>query len=81
MGEDPFYHQPRGFESLLELVRQIKRETKLPIMISPGVIPRQTLKGFAQAGVDWYACYQETFNRELFSRLRVEQSFQEQFSK
>lgn len=28
-----------------------------------------------EAGADWYACYQETHNRDLFTRLRLEQDY------
>ena len=28
-----------------------------------------------KAGADWYACYQETHNRELFGKLRLEQDY------
>lgn len=77
MGEDPFFHRTGGFERLQELVSKIKRETKLAVMISPGVVSGQTLKDFASVGVDWYACYQETYNRKLFGGLRAGQSFQQ----
>jgi methylornithine synthase len=44
-------------------------------MVSPGVVPADVLSGLAQAGVSWYACYQETHNRDLFKRLRPGQSY------
>jgi len=53
----------------------VKAETNLPVMISPGVVPAQVLADLAYAGVDWYACYQETHNRQLFYRLRSKQNF------
>ena len=71
MGEDPEFHK-EGFQSVMELTKTIKAETGLPVMISPGYIPDQWIDGFAEAGADWYALYQETHNRELFSRLRLE---------
>ncbi|MDP4127509.1 MAG: methylornithine synthase PylB [Bacillota bacterium] len=77
MGEDPYYHRKQGFDPLLNLVRQIKRETDLSVMISPGLISKQLLEQFSSAGADWYACYQETYNKSLFRRLRVGQSFQQ----
>lgn len=77
MGEDPYYYEEHGFETLLDLVRRIKKETNLPVMISPGLIEAQTIKDFAQAGADWFACYQETYNETLFQKLRVNQSFEQ----
>jgi methylornithine synthase len=74
MGEDPLFHQEE-FESVMELTRTIKAETGLPVMISPGYIPDKWIDGFAKAGADWYALYQETHNRGLFERLRLDQSY------
>jgi len=76
MGEDPEFHK-EGFKSVMELTKTIKAETGLPVMISPGYIPDEWIDGFAEAGADWYALYQETHNRELFSRLRLDQSYDE----
>jgi methylornithine synthase len=77
MGEDPLYFsRSEGFESLIELAGRIKQETGLPVMISPGVVSEDTLRGFARAGVDWYACYQETHNPRLFEDMRTGQSFE-----
>jgi methylornithine synthase len=76
MGEDPEFHK-EGFQSVMELTKAIKAETGLPVMISPGCIPDQWIDGFAEAGADFYALYQETHNRELFSRLRLNQSYDE----
>jgi methylornithine synthase len=77
MGEDPLYFsRGRGFEGLIDLAGHIKEETGLPVMISPGIVPENTLRGFARAGVDWYACYQETHNRRLFEEMRPGQSYE-----
>lgn len=76
MGEDPFYYRrENGFESLVELVGRVKVETGLPVMVSPGVVPKQVLIDLASVGVDWYACYQETHNQQLFRWLRPNQSY------
>lgn len=75
MGEDPFYYQSHHFERLIELVQKIKKSSDLALMISPGVLEENKLRQLVKAGVDWYACYQETYNRELFKQLRVEQDF------
>jgi methylornithine synthase len=46
-------------------------------MVSPGVLPRRVLRSLRQAGADWYALYQETHNKALFSTLRLGQSYAE----
>lgn len=82
MGEDPFYSQSsQSSLELAELVREIKRETGLPVMISPGVVPSNAMKALARAGADWYACYQETHNRVLFNRLRIQQNYDERLNR
>ena len=77
MGEDPrsFVVNHGGFEELISLVGRVKSATGLPVMVSPGVVPDDVLANLASAGADWYACYQETHNRELFKNLRVGQSY------
>ncbi len=76
MGEDPaFLASASGYEDLIDIVRLVKAETGLPVMISPGVVPRDVLLRLKQAGADWYACYQETHNRKLYGRLRLNQSY------
>jgi len=76
MGEDPEYLEGReGFTSLLELVSAVRETSGLPLMISPGLVSDRELHKFQAAGVDWYACYQETHNRELFKQLRLGQSY------
>ena len=75
LGEDPQYFQDQGFEPFIQLVKAIRETTDLPLMVSPGVVPAEVLSDLARAGVNWYACYQETHNLELFKRLRPGQSF------
>ncbi|MBW2058862.1 MAG: methylornithine synthase PylB [Deltaproteobacteria bacterium] len=76
MGEDPFFDQAgAGADELLDLVERTKVETGLPVMISPGVVSRERLQELSEAGADWYACYQETHNPELFRELRPDQDF------
>ncbi len=77
MGEDPWYlnRGETGFAELVDLVRKVKCQTGLPVMISPGVVPDAVLRALYQAGADWYACYQETHNRELFTDLRLGQDY------
>jgi methylornithine synthase len=80
LGEDPFYYKRHGFGSLVKLVNKVKMNIGLPVMVSPGVVPEQVLSDLYIAGADWFACYQETHNRELFSRLRLNQSYDARFS-
>jgi methylornithine synthase len=75
LGEDPQYFQDQGFEPFIQLVKAVRQTTDLPIMVSPGVVPADVLSDFVRAGVSWYACYQETHNRDLFKRLRPQQSY------
>jgi methylornithine synthase len=75
LGEDPRYLQDQAFEPFIELVQAVRRETGLPIMVSPGVLPADVLSRLVGAGASWYACYQETHNRDLFNRLRPGQSY------
>ncbi|MEN6414154.1 MAG: methylornithine synthase PylB [Veillonellales bacterium] len=82
MGEDPHYlsqHQA-GYDKLIEVVALVKQATKLPVMISPGVVPRNVLQELKNAGASWYACYQETHNRQLYETLRVQQSYDERWA-
>jgi len=75
LGEDPQYFQDQGFEPFIQLVKAVRQTTNLPMMVSPGVVPADVLSALARAGVSWYACYQETHNRDLFKRLRPGQSY------
>jgi methylornithine synthase len=82
MGETISLHK-NNFEEvqkLSEIISEIKTQTNLPVMVSPGVLPGWALKQMADFGADWYACYQETHNPELFSRLRKGQSFSERLA-
>jgi methylornithine synthase len=76
-GEDPCFHQgDNAFGSVINTLQTIKQATDLPLMASVGVVADRNLERLATAGVDWYACYQETHNRQLFEQLRVGQSYQ-----
>ena len=76
MGEDPLIHSGR-YDILVKLVKRVKEDVDISVMISPGVLPRSVLRKLAKAGADWYALYQETHNRELYSKLRVGQDYDE----
>ena len=74
MGEDMNYHQD-DFSGLLEIVKQIKERTGLPVMLSPGLIEDEFIGKFAGLGTEWYALYQETHNRSLYKKLRLDQDY------
>jgi len=73
MGEDPYYYEDP--ERFVELVQIVKEELKLPIMISPGVMDNATLLKAREKGANFFALYQETYDTELYRKLRVGQSF------
>ncbi len=75
MGEDPEIHDEEQFERLIGLVRRVRREVDVPVMVSPGVVGRDVLRDLRDAGADWYACYQETHDRALYRRLRPGQDY------
>jgi len=81
MGEDPLIHNEGNYEELINLVLRVKNLTNLPIMISPGVVPDHILANLSKAGVNWYALYQESYNVNLYRKLRVGQSFSERINK
>ncbi len=82
MGEDPVWHEQgeAGFTELVELAGQVRAETGLPVMISPGVLPGPVLDQINRSGISWYACYQETHNPSLYHRLRQGQDFNERWA-
>lgn len=81
MGEDPLYHNSKdGFKDLAQIIKELRRETQTPLMISPGVVAREILSELKAAGADWYACYQETHNTRLYGTLRTGQSYDERMS-
>lgn len=81
MGEDPLFYEKGNFSSLFQMIEGIKEKTGIPVMVSPGVVPDETLGIFAELGTDWYALYQETHNPLLFQNLRCGQSFEERDAK
>ena len=76
MGEDPEFHK-EDFKTVSTLIKDIKEQTGLPVMFSPGVVSRNVIDDLASAGADWYALYQETHNRKLFGKLRLDQDYDE----
>ncbi len=77
MGEDPCLMgaDSSGSEGFAEIARVVKKRTGLPVMLSPGVLEFSQITQLAEEGMEWFACYQETYNRTLFEKLRPGQSF------
>lgn len=80
-GEDPCFYQAghKAFSPVVNMVQSIREDIDLPLMVSVGVVADSDLTRLAAAGVDWYACYQETHNRQLFGQLRVGQRFEARY--
>jgi methylornithine synthase len=45
-------------------------------MVSPGVVEANVLEQLQENGADFLALYQETYDTELYSKLRVDQSYE-----
>ena len=74
MGEDPRMYAD-DYKLLLETISSVRDDVGISIMASPGALPREMFPRIREAGADFYACYQETYNRGLFESLRLEQDF------
>lgn len=74
MGEDPRMYAD-GYGLLLDVISAVHKDVGISIMASPGALPREMFPRIREAGADFYACYQETYNEELFGRIRLEQDF------
>ncbi|WP_287586877.1 methylornithine synthase PylB [Candidatus Borrarchaeum sp.] len=74
-GEDPLFFKP-NYSGLLSALSTVKEATELPLMVSPGVVPKHVLRKIAEIA-EWYALYQETHNRALFAKLRINQDYDE----
>jgi len=74
MGEDPLMYKD-GYRNLLDIISAVHDEVGINIMASPGALPHEMFAKVRDAGADWYACYQETYNRQLFESLRLNQSY------
>ncbi len=83
MGEDPAFYNSgnKGFHEFIDMVKAVQNETGSPIMVSPGSLPDKALKRLAEMGIDWYACYQETHNPDLFKTLRTGQAYTKRLEK
>ncbi|MDW5563869.1 MAG: methylornithine synthase PylB [Methanomassiliicoccus sp.] len=75
MGEDPLYRSEGRRHALLDIIGAVNEAVDVPLMASPGVMPKSMFEPLREAGVDWFACYQETHNRDLFVKLRPDQDY------
>ncbi|UWG98169.1 methylornithine synthase PylB [Dehalobacter sp. DCM] len=73
-GDDPFY--TKHPERLASIVKAVKEKTGLTVMVSPGLLDRRGLELIQLAGADWFALYQETHRKALFTQLRQGQSYE-----
>lgn len=83
MGEDPeLFSTDRPIRGkLARIVKTVHEKTGLPVMISPGVVPDDSLETLVDNGACWFACYQETHNRTLYKTLRPGQDFEQRIEK
>lgn len=83
MGEDPELYSSgdSGFKRFIGMIKSVQEKTKLPVMISPGILPDKVLVELAETQVTWYACYQETHNKTLYKHLRQGQDFKKRLAK
>jgi methylornithine synthase len=79
MGEDRTMHAGNCKE-LIDIVKKVDSAVSIPIMLSPGAVPESAFPMFRDAGADWFACYQETHNRELFEKRRIEQDYAHRYN-
>lgn len=79
MGEDPAMYAD-DYRLLIDLISSVHDDVGINIMASPGALPKDVFPRIRDAGADWHACYQETYNRDLFERLRVEQSYDDRMN-
>lgn len=73
MGEDDRMYGD-GFSGLVDIVSRV-HGLGVSVMVSPGAVGEEAMPRLKEAGADFFAVYQETYNRELYSRLRPEQDF------
>lgn len=74
MGEDPMLIR-NDYQGLIDIVEAIREVSDIPVMVSPGAVPKHMFPRFSEAGADIVAVYQETYNRGLFAERRVGQDF------
>jgi biotin synthase-like enzyme len=80
MGEDPDTDEWSYLLGAASLISEVREAAKVPVMISPGLVSREALGLFKNAGALFYACYQETHSPELFRTLRLGQSYEKRWN-
>lgn len=79
MGEDPLMYED-GCRRLLDTIEAVHDDVGIAIMASPGALPKGMLPKIREAGADWHACYQETYNRGLFDSIRIGQDYDDRLN-
>ncbi|MDR2866571.1 MAG: methylornithine synthase PylB [Methanomassiliicoccaceae archaeon] len=79
MGEDNVMHNDNCRE-LVDIIGKVNSAVSIPIMLSPGAAKESVFPLFRDSGADWFACYQETHNRDLFSKRRIGQDYDHRYS-
>jgi methylornithine synthase len=80
MGEDPDTDKLSYLKGAASLISAVKKASGIPVMISPGLVSKEALGLFKEAGALFYACYQETHTPELFNILRAGQSYEKRWN-
>jgi len=73
MGEDKQMYAD-DYSELIDIVSRV-HNLDISVMVSPGAIKEEAFPKLKKAGGDFFAVYQETYNRDLYSKLRLEQDF------
>lgn len=74
-GEDPY----SSAEDLCSLIRKIRKNLNLAITLSIGERTYEEYERFRDAGADRYLLKMETFDPDLFKRLKPDSSYKERF--
>ncbi|AGI47498.1 Biotin synthase-related enzyme [Thermoplasmatales archaeon BRNA1] len=73
MGEDDHMYAD-NYSELIDIVSRVS-SLGINVMVSPGAVKQEAFPKLKEAGADFFAVYQETHNRELYDRLRLQQDF------
>ena len=73
MGEDDMMYKDNCAE-LLDIISGV-RKLGISIMVSPGAVGKDAMRPIKEAGADFFAVYQETHNRDLYAKLRLNQDY------
>ncbi len=73
MGEDVAMYD-NGYSKLTDIVSAV-HNLGISVMVSPGAVEKEAMPKLKAAGADFFAVYQETYNRDLYAKLRLNQDF------